>query len=137
MKVFHAADHVETAADTETFTGRATRTSMQGVGTSPLVNMYRVRFDARARTAWHSHTGPQILLVIEGTCRVQTEGESIEEVAEGGAIRIDPNERHWHGASAAAPMTHLALNIDARTDWFERVTDAQYDGSNEPENGRT
>jgi len=25
-------------------------------------------------------------------------------------------------------MTHLALNIDATTDWFAKVTDAQYAG---------
>ena len=34
--------------------------------------MYRVTFQPGARTAWHTHTGgPQILLVIEGSCRLQ------------------------------------------------------------------
>ena len=36
---------------------------------------------------------------IEGRCRVQQEGEPIQEVAAGGAIRIEPGERHWHGAT--------------------------------------
>jgi hypothetical protein len=58
----------------------------------------------------------------------QKEGEPIQEVATGGAIRIEPRERHWHGATPDAPMTHLALNVDATTEWFEKVTDLQYDG---------
>ena len=35
---------------------------------------------------------------------------------------------HWHGASGDAGMTHLALNIDAETAWFEKVTDDEYRG---------
>jgi quercetin dioxygenase-like cupin family protein len=50
-------------------------------------------------------------------------------VAAGGAIRIEPGERHWHGATPDAPMTHLALNIDAATEWFEPVTDVEYAGA--------
>jgi quercetin dioxygenase-like cupin family protein len=60
---------------------------------------------------------------------VQKEGDPIHEVAAGGAIRIEPGERHWHGATSDAPMTHLALNINSATKWFEQVTDAQYAGA--------
>jgi len=101
---------------------------MDGLNEAPRVNMYRVRFQATARTAWHTHSGPQLLLVVEGTCRVQREGEPVRDVSTGGAIRIEPGERHWHGAGPDGPMTHLALNIDATTDWFEKVTDEQYAG---------
>ena len=69
----------------------------------------------------------QLLLVIEGRCRVQKDGESVQEVTAGGAVRIEPGERHWHGATPDGPMTHLALNIDAATEWFEPVTDAEYE----------
>jgi quercetin dioxygenase-like cupin family protein len=71
----------------------------------------------------------QLLLVIEGRCRVQKRGEALHEVAAGGAIRIEPGERHWHGATPDGPMTHLALNINAATEWFEQVTDATYAGA--------
>ena len=60
---------------------------------------------------------------------MQKAGEPVHEVAAGGAIRIEPGERHWHGASADASMTHLALNIDAATEWFQQVTDAEYMGA--------
>ena len=74
----------------------------------------------------------QLLLVIDGRCRVQREGERIQEVAAGGAVRIEPGERHWHGATPDAPMTHLALNVDATTEWFEKVSDEDYNKPTDP-----
>jgi quercetin dioxygenase-like cupin family protein len=68
------------------------------------------------------------LLVIEGTCRVQKAGEAIQEVASGGAVRIESGERHWHGATPGEAMTHLAVNIGVSTDWHEKVSDAEYAG---------
>ena len=129
MTVFHSSDHVASPADPRNFTGRASVARIDRLSDQPTVNMYRVRFQPSARTAWHAHTGVQLLLIIEGQCRVQKEGEAIHEVAAGGAIRIEPGERHWHGATPDAPMTHLALNIDADTEWFEQVTDAAYAGT--------
>ena len=128
MKLFHADDHQPHPADPERFSGRASMSHMDRLSEQPAVSMYRVTFQPSARTAWHAHSGPQLLLVIEGRCRVQQEGEPIQEVAAGGAIRIEPGERHWHGATPDAPMTHLALNVDATTEWFAKVTDAQYAG---------
>lgn len=90
--------------------------------------MYRVTFQPSARTAWHAHSGVQLLLVVEGCCRVQKAGEPIQEVAAGGAVRIEPGERHWHGATPDAAMTHLALNINTMTEWFDQVSDAEYTG---------
>ena len=40
-----------------------------------------------------------------------------------------PGEKHWHGASAAAAMTHIAIHerLDGKAvDWMEQVTDEQY-----------
>jgi quercetin dioxygenase-like cupin family protein len=129
MKVFHASAHLASPVDPRNFTGAATVARIDGLVEKPAVNMYRVTFQPAARTAWHAHTGVQLLLVIEGRCRLQKEGEPIQEVAAGGAIRIEPGERHWHGAAPDTAMTHLALNIDAATEWFEKVTDAHYAGS--------
>lgn len=128
MRLFQPSDHAPRPADPRTFTGDATMARMDGVNASPDINVYRVSFEARARTAWHTHTGPQLLLVVEGSCRIQKEGEAIHEVSAGGAVRIEPGERHWHGATADAPMVHLAINIDGTTTWFEQVTDEQYAG---------
>ena len=128
MKLFHAGDHLPRPADPKTFTGTASVARMAGVSDRPAVNVYRVEFQPAARTAWHSHGGPQLLLVIEGCCRLQRDGEPIQEVTSGGAARIEPGERHWHGATPNAPMVHLAVNIDVTTEWFEYVTDGQYAG---------
>ena len=99
---------------------------MNDVVENPAVNIYRVRFQPNARTAWHTHSGPQLLLIVEGRCRVQKDGEPVQEIESGGAVRIAPGEKHWHGATSAAPMTHIAVNINVTTQWFEQVTDTQY-----------
>lgn len=131
MKVYHAPDHPPRPADAEHFTGSVTVARIDGLADRPPVNMFRVTFQPSARTAWHTHTGVQVLLVIEGCCRVQKAGEPVREVSAGGAVRIEPGERHWHGATPDAPMTHLALNIDTTTEWFAKVTDAEYEGRSE------
>jgi quercetin dioxygenase-like cupin family protein len=131
MLLFHAADHPPAPVDPAHFAGLATMAHMERVSEHPRVNMYRVTFEPSARTAWHAHTGVQLLLVIEGRCRVQKSGESIQEIAAGGVIRIEPGERHWHGATPDAAMTHLALNIDTTTEWFEQVSDAEYAGASQ------
>jgi quercetin dioxygenase-like cupin family protein len=129
MKIFQASDHLPSPGDPRNFSGRASMARIDRLSDEPAVNMYRVTFEPSARTAWHVHSGAQLLLVIEGRCRVQKDGEAIHEVAAGGAVRIEAGERHWHGATPDAPMTHLALNINSATTWFDRVTDAEYAGA--------
>jgi quercetin dioxygenase-like cupin family protein len=44
-------------------------------------------------------------------------------------VWIPAHEKHWHGASAAIGMTHIAISeaLDGKTvDWLERVSDEQY-----------
>ena len=132
MKVYDASDHPPGPADPRNFTGSVAVARIDGLADPPPMNLFRVTFQPSARTAWHTHTGVQVLLVIEGRCRVQKAGEPVREVAAGGAVRIEPGERHWHGASPDAPMTHLALNIDTTTEWFAKVTDAEYTFRPEP-----
>src|SRR5438046_2295927 len=71
MKIFHSSEHAPAAADPRNFTGRASTARYDRLSEKPAVNMYRVTFQPAARTAWHSHTGVQLLLVIEvpyGVC---------------------------------------------------------------------
>ena len=126
MEFFHAADDPPRPADVAHFTGAATVAQIHGLCTQPSVNLYRVTFQPSARTAWHSHTGVQVLLVIEGCCRVQKAGAPIQDVVAGGVVRIEPGERHWHGATPDSAMTHIALNFNATTAWFEKVSDREY-----------
>jgi quercetin dioxygenase-like cupin family protein len=46
-------------------------------------NMSRIRFEASARTNWHLHTAPQILLIEEGRGRWQEQGDAVKELPTG------------------------------------------------------
>jgi len=93
------------------------------------VIVYLVEFEPGARTNWHRHSGPQLLLVKEGRGLVQTWGEPVREISAGDAVSIEPNEKHWHGATPGTRMTHFAVNLNLTTDWLEPVSDDQYRAS--------
>jgi 4-carboxymuconolactone decarboxylase len=91
-----------------------------------------VTFAPGARTAWHSHPRGQILIVTAGTGRVQRWGNPIEEIRSGDVVRIPAGEKHWHGASPNASMTHIAITEHrdgTAVQWMEQVSDEQYNGS--------
>jgi quercetin dioxygenase-like cupin family protein len=90
-----------------------------------------VTFEPGARTAWHTHPLGQTLIVTSGCGRVQREGGVIEEIRPGDIVWFAPGEKHWHGASPATAMTHIAIQekLDGKTvEWLEHVTDAEYAG---------
>jgi 4-carboxymuconolactone decarboxylase len=98
-----------------------------------------VAFEAGARTAWHSHPGGQILVVTAGTGRVQPWGGPIEEIQAGDVVRIPPGQKHWHGASPQASMTHLAITEPrdgTSVQWMEKVSDEQYNQQPQPSSRR-
>ena len=91
-----------------------------------------VTFEPGARTAWHSHPRGQILIVTAGTGRVQRWGDPIEEIRAGDVVRIPAGQKHWHGASPQASMTHIAITerLDGATvQWMEKVSDEQYNAA--------
>jgi quercetin dioxygenase-like cupin family protein len=88
-----------------------------------------VTFEPGARTAWHTHPLGQTLIVTAGCGWAQREGDPVEEIHPGDVIWFSPGERHWHGATPATAMTHIAIqeNLDGKVvDWMEKVTDEQY-----------
>ncbi|HVV47482.1 MAG TPA: cupin domain-containing protein [Bryobacteraceae bacterium] len=90
-----------------------------------------VTFEPGARTAWHTHPLGQTLIVTAGLGRAQRHGGPVEEIRPGDVITFAPGEKHWHGASPTAAMTHIAIQeaLDGRpVDWLEKVTDEQYGG---------
>ena len=68
-----------------------------------------VTFEPGARTAWHTHPLGQTLIITSGLGWVQREGGTVEEVRSGDVVWFPPGEKHWHGASAATAMTHIAI----------------------------
>ena len=128
MKIFRAAQIPPEGGDPRTFTGPVMRTTLASEKAGTPVNVYRVSFEPGARTHWHTHDGPQWLFVVEGRIRIQKLGEPAQEVEAGDAVVIQPGEKHWHGATAASGGTHLAVNVNATTNWMEAVTDDEYAG---------
>ncbi len=88
-----------------------------------------VTFEPGARTAWHTHPLGQMLFVTAGCGWVQRWGGAVEEIRPGDVVWFAPGEKHWHGATPATAMTHIAIQerLDGRAvDWLEHVTDEQY-----------
>jgi 4-carboxymuconolactone decarboxylase len=88
-----------------------------------------VTFQPGARSAWHAHPLGQTLIVTAGTGRVQRWGDPVDEIRPGDVVWIPPGQKHWHGASPNAAMSHIAIveHLDGKTtDWMEQVSDAQY-----------
>ena len=88
-----------------------------------------VRFEPKARTAWHTHPLGQTLHVVSGVGRVQKQGEPVREIRPGDVVWIPPGEKHWHGGSPTSAMTHIAMqeSLDGNyATWMEPVTDAEY-----------
>ena len=91
-----------------------------------------VTFEPGARTAWHTHPLGQTLIVTFGRGLVQRWGGGIEEVHPGDVVWFEPGEKHWHGATPATAMQHIAIQeaLDGKAvAWLEHVSDEQYAGS--------
>jgi quercetin dioxygenase-like cupin family protein len=88
-----------------------------------------VTFQPGARTAWHTHPLGQTLIVTAGAGRAQRWGGPVEDILPGDVVWFGPGEKHWHGASPASSMTHIAVQeqLEGRAvDWMEHVSDEQY-----------
>ena len=91
-----------------------------------------VTFEPGARTAWHTHPLGQRLIVTFGRGLVQRWGGALEEIRPGDVVWFEPGEKHWHGASPATAMQHIAIQeaLDGKAvEWLEHVSDEQYAGS--------
>ena len=94
-----------------------------------------VTFEPGARTAWHTHPLGQTLIVTAGCGLAQRWLGPIEEIRPGDVIWFPPGEKHWHGATAATAVTHIAIQeqLDGKTaEWMEKVSDAQYQAAKPP-----
>ncbi len=76
-----------------------------------------------------------MLVVTAGRGWVQQWGNAPQAIAEGDVVWIPPGIKHWHGAAAAAAMTHLAVQeqLDAKAvQWMEKVNDEGYQAAERP-----
>jgi quercetin dioxygenase-like cupin family protein len=87
------------------FTGTVSVDRMFPAAEPSRMSVSSVTFEPGARTAWHSHPLGQTLIVTDGTGWVQGWGGPVQEIRPGDVVRIPPNQKHWHGATATKGMT--------------------------------
>ena len=88
-----------------------------------------VSFEPCACSAWHTHPAGQTLIVTAGVGWIQEWGGAKREIRAGDVIWIPPGVKHWHGATATTPMSHIAVQELANgkaVDWLEKVDDDVY-----------
>ncbi|HEY0867225.1 MAG TPA: cupin domain-containing protein [Fimbriimonas sp.] len=88
-----------------------------------------VTFEPGARTAWHTHPLGQTLIVTSGLGWAQREGGPVLEIRPGDVVWFAPGEKHWHGASPANAMSHIAIQESFEgkaVEWMEKVAEDEY-----------
>jgi quercetin dioxygenase-like cupin family protein len=88
-----------------------------------------VTFESGARNNWHKHPGGQILLITEGKGYFQEEGKPVQIIQKGDIVKIDPDVKHWHGATPDSLMTHIAISPNTQlgdVEWLQAVEDEEY-----------
>jgi quercetin dioxygenase-like cupin family protein len=115
MRVLKINDLPEKAMGTATaiagWTGGSVNRTRQEVisdGQSEHFRCNVVNFSIGATTGWHVHDCDQILVVTAGSGIVASETEE-REIAVGDVVHIKAGERHWHGARADSPMSHITV----------------------------
>jgi hypothetical protein len=56
-------------------------------------------------------------------------GGTVEEIRPGDVVWCPPGVKHWHGATPATAMTHIAIAeaLDGKVvEWMEHVPDEEY-----------
>ena len=88
-----------------------------------------VTFEPGARSAWHTHSVGQRLILTAGLGRTGIWGGPVVEIMAGDAVWCPPDVKHWRRAAPGSAMTHLALTgaMDGKSgEWLERVSDEHY-----------
>jgi quercetin dioxygenase-like cupin family protein len=113
----------------EFFTGQVRLDQHLQAAEPGRVSVAYVTFEPGARSHWHTHPLGQTLIVTSGVGWTQCEGGRKAEIRAGDVVSCPCQRRHWHGATAATAMTHIAVTeaLDGKAvEWMEPVADAQY-----------
>lgn len=87
----------------------------------------RIRFEAGARTNWHVHSEPQLLLIEEGRGRWQELGGRVQVLEAGEPVLTQGNLSHWHGADPDQAAVQFSVYAGS-LEWQAAVTDEEYQG---------
>jgi quercetin dioxygenase-like cupin family protein len=111
------------ANDPNNFTGKSF-----GLDASGMVVAKR-GFEAAARSNWHRHDAPQVLIVMEGGMRYQVDGQPMRELRQHDTVYLPGGVAHWHGAVPSVAATQVSVQMGPGITWMEKVNDAQYNGT--------
>ena len=121
MRVLKISDLPEKPMGTATpiagWTGgevKRTRQEMVADGQSDNFRCNVVNFSTGATTGWHVHDSDQLLIVTAGRGIVANDTEQ-REITVGDVVQIKAGERHWHGAKADSPMSHITVTAAGGT----------------------
>jgi quercetin dioxygenase-like cupin family protein len=129
MQIRQAGSQPSARGPAEYFTGTVRVDPLFQAAEPSRVSGAHVTFEPGTRTAWHTHPFGQTLIVTFGLGWAQRWGGSIEEIRPGDVVSFAPGEKHWHGASPRAAMSHIAIQEalnGSPVEWMEKVTDEQY-----------
>ena len=87
----------------------------------------RLRFEAGARTNWHTHTERQMIWAEEGRGLYQEMGEPVKQLVKDVPILTKANVPHWHGAAPDSYVVQLTI-YGGDIKWGAPVTDAEFLG---------
>ncbi len=117
----------------EWFTGKVYVTTLMNPTDDLHYVIGDVKFEAGARTYWHTHPIEQILLCTDGEGIYQEKGKPARRLAKGDVVVIPPHAEHWHGAAAGSRFTHVAITNfkdGGNVTWLRPVSEQEYAGSN-------
>jgi quercetin dioxygenase-like cupin family protein len=87
----------------------------------------RIRFEAGARTYWHTHSKDQVILAEEGVGAYQMKGSPVKTFKPGEAVFLKAGVPHWHGASPTTAVVQTTM-YNGTIEWGKPVTDKEYAG---------
>ena len=131
MEILKAGSRPSGYSQSSNFTGTVRRDPLFEKSEPANVAGVDVTFEPGARTAWHTHPLGQYVIITHGCGWAQRWGGPILEIKPGDVVWFEPNEKHWHGATATTAMTHtsIVVSLDGKgAEWMEPVTNEQYLG---------
>lgn len=129
MKIQRIGSKPSAKGPADYFTGPVRIDALNEPPAPARVSMALVTFEPGARTAWHTHPFGQTIIVTAGAGWVQREDYTKENIFAGDVVYFEPNEKHWHGATATTAMSHIAVQEKENgspVNWMEQVTDEYY-----------